>query len=169
MHPYLLSLLFALLPCPVFAATNVRYNFVLNTRDADGAPRCAKNNGALRSHAAEYRIDPHKIGVPGFSAGGHLAADISRHFERRLYPLVDPADKVSCRQDFAVSLYPGHLWTSTQRFELNPDMPVSPQTPPTFLLHAQTDPVGNVNNSLADYIALENVSVPVELHLYAEG
>ena len=66
--------------------------------------------GLVRLHAAEWRIDPHKIGVLGFSAGGHLAVAISTHFEHRLYPPVDAADKESCRPDFAVALYPGHLW-----------------------------------------------------------
>src|SRR5450755_1887021 len=65
--------------------------------------------GLVRFHAAEYHIDPHKIGVLGFSAGGHLSAAISTHFEKRLYPPVDAADKESCRPDFAVSIYPGHL------------------------------------------------------------
>ena len=81
--------------------------------------------GLVRFHAAEYHIDPHKIGVLGFSAGGHLAADISTHFDKRLYSTVDAADKVSCRPDFAVALYPGHLWISKERFELNPDIPRS--------------------------------------------
>jgi acetyl esterase/lipase len=125
--------------------------------------------GLVRFHAAEYHIDTHKIGVLGFSAGGHLAADISTHFEKRLYPAVDAADKESCRPDFAVVLYPGHLWISKQRFELNPDVPVTRQTPPTFLLQAENDPVDNINNSLVYYIALKNAEVPVEMHLYAEG
>ena len=64
--------------------------------------------GLVRFHAAEWHIDPHKIGVLGFSAGGHLVAAISTHF-KRLYPAVDAADKESCRPDFAVALYPGHL------------------------------------------------------------
>jgi len=125
--------------------------------------------GLVRFHAAEYHIDPHKIGVLGFSAGGHLVADISTHFDKRLYPPVDAADKASCRPDFAAALYPGHLWISKQGFELNPDIPVSRQTPPTFLLQAENDPVDNVNNSLVYYIALKNAGVPVEMHLYAEG
>jgi len=76
--------------------------------------------GLVRFHAAEWHIDPHKIGVLGFSAGGHLSAAISNHFEKRLYPAVDAADKESCRPDFAVPIYPGHLsftaaeWDSTQ-------------------------------------------------------
>ncbi len=125
--------------------------------------------GLVRLHAAEYHIDPHKIGVLGFSAGGHLAADISTHFDKRLYPAVDAADKVSCRPDFAVALYPGHLWISDKKFALNPDVPVTRRTPPTFLLQAENDPVDSVNNSLVYYIALKNAGVPVEMHLYAEG
>ena len=125
--------------------------------------------GLVRFHAAEYHIDPHKIGVLGFSAGGHLVAAISTHFDKRLYPAVDAADKESCRPDFAVALYPGHLWISNKKFELNPNVPVTRQTPPTFLLQAENDPVDNVNNSLVYYIALKNAGVPVEMHLYAEG
>jgi acetyl esterase/lipase len=63
--------------------------------------------GLVRFHGAEYHIDPHKIGVLGFSAGGHLVTDISTHFDKRSYPTVDAADKESCRPDFAVALYPG--------------------------------------------------------------
>jgi acetyl esterase/lipase len=82
---------------------------------------------------------------------------------------VDAADKVSCRPDFAVALYPGHLWISTLGFVLNPDIPVSRQTPPTFLLQAENDPVDSVKNSLVYYLALKNAGVPVKMHLYAEG
>ena len=125
--------------------------------------------GLVRFHAAEWHIDPHKIGVLGFSAGGHLAAAISTHFTRRLYPPVDAADRESCRPDFAVPVYPGHLWVDEARFELNPDVPVTAQTPPTFLLQAEDDYVDNVNQSLVYYIALKNAGVPVEMHLYAHG
>jgi acetyl esterase/lipase len=123
--------------------------------------------GLVRFHAAEYHIDPHEIGVLGFSAGGHMVAAISTHFDKRLYPAVDAADNESCRPDFAVALYPGHLWIN--KFELNPDVPVTRQTPPTFLVQAENDPVDNVNNSLVYYIALKKAAVPVEMHLYAEG
>ncbi|MBV9268334.1 MAG: alpha/beta hydrolase [Acidobacteriaceae bacterium] len=126
--------------------------------------------GLLRLHAAEYHVDPHKIGVLGFSAGGHLVTDISTHFEKRSYPAVDAADGESCRPDFAVALYPGHLWLSSyKKLELNPDVPVTRKTPPTFLLQAENDPVDSINNSLVYYIALKNAGVPVEMHLYAEG
>ena len=125
--------------------------------------------GLVRFNAPKYRIDPHKIGVLGFSAGGHLVTDVSTHFDKRSYPSIDTADKVSCRPDFAVALYPGHLWISDKKFELNPDVPVTRQTPPTFLLQAENDPVDSINNSLVYYIALKNAGVPTEMHLYAEG
>lgn len=125
--------------------------------------------GLVRFHAAEWHIDPHKVGVLGFSAGGHLTADISTHFEQRAYPAVDAADKQSCRPDFAVAIYPGHLWVAEDKFELNPDVPVTRQTPPTFLLQAENDNIDSVNHSLVYYIALKNAGVPVEMHLYAQG
>ena len=146
--------------------------------------------GLVRFHAAEWHIDPHKIGVLGFSAGGHLSAAISTHFAKRLYPAVDAADKESCRPDFAVAIYPGHLSLSAAEWDakqgtkefavphptnvdkdlgLNPEIPVTSQTPPTFLLQAEDDHVDNVNDSLAYYIALKNAGVPVEMHLYAQG
>ena len=146
--------------------------------------------GLVRFHAAEWHIDPHKIGVLGFSSGGHLVAAISNHFNHRLYPAVDAADKESCRPDFAVAIYPGHLslsaaeWDAKQGVKkfvvphpadadkdlaLNPDLHVTRQTPPTFLLQAEDDHVDNVDDSLAYYIALKKAGVPVEMHLYAQG
>ncbi len=127
--------------------------------------------GLVRFHAADWHVDPHKIGVLGFSAGGHLVAAMSTHFKHRLYPAVDAADKETCRPDFAVALYPGHLWIDDKKFELNPDIRthITRQTPPTFLLQAEDDDVDNVNQSLVYYIALKNAGVPVEMHLYAQG
>ena len=146
--------------------------------------------GLVRFHAAEWHIDARKVGVLGFSAGGHLAAAISTHFAKRLYPAIDAADKESCRPDFAVPIYPGHLSLSAAEWDakqgtkkfvvrhavnadkdlgLNPDVPVTSQTPPTFLLQAEDDHVDNVNDSLAYYIALKKAGVPVEMHLYAQG
>jgi acetyl esterase/lipase len=86
-----------------------------------------------------------------------------------LYPAVDDADKESCRPDFAVVLYPGHLWVDEDKFELNPDIRVTRETPPTFLLQAEDDPVDSINNSLVYYIALKKAGVPVEFHSYAQG
>jgi acetyl esterase/lipase len=126
--------------------------------------------GLVRFHAAEWHIEPHKIGVIGFSAGGHMVAAVSTHFDKRSYPAVDAADKESCRPDFAIALYPGHLWSEEKKvFELNPDVPVTHETPPTFLVQAEDDPVDNVNNSLVYFAALKKAGVPVEMHLYAEG
>ena len=71
--------------------------------------------GLVRFRAAEWHIDPHKIGVIGFSAGGHMVTAMSAHFDKRLYPAVDAADKESCRPDFAVALYPGHLWIAEEK------------------------------------------------------
>jgi len=125
--------------------------------------------GLVRFHAAEWHIDPHRIGVLGFSAGGHMAAAMSTQFEQRLYPAVDAADQESCRPDFALVLYPGHLAVPETDFALNPDIQVSNHTPATFLLQAEDDPVDPVENSLVYYAALRKAGVPAEMHLYAKG
>jgi acetyl esterase/lipase len=126
--------------------------------------------GLVRLHAVEWHVDPHKIGVLGFSAGGHLVAAVSTHFDKRLYPDVDAADKESCRPDFAVALYPGHMLENTSKYlELNPYIPVTSKTPPTFLLQAEDDPVDDVKNSLVYFIALKKAGVAAEMHLYAHG
>ena len=129
--------------------------------------------GLVRFRAAEWHIDPHKIGVLGFSAGGHLVAAMSVHFDKRLYPAVDAADKGSCRPDFAVAIYPGHLWVhrESSSIDLNPDIRsrITKQTPPTFLLQNENDDVDGVEQSLAYYVGLERIGVPVEMHLYAQG
>ncbi len=127
--------------------------------------------GLVRFHAAEWHIDPHKIGVLGFSAGGHLVAAMSTHFEHRLYPAVDAADRESCRPDFAVAIYPGHLSLADNSFALNPDIGthINRQTPPTFLLQNEDDHVDRVEDSLSYYAELKKAGVPVEMHLYAQG
>ncbi|MBA2651179.1 MAG: alpha/beta hydrolase [Tatlockia sp.] len=125
--------------------------------------------GLLRQNAEKWHINPNKIGVLGFSAGGYMVADISTHFKERAYKPVDVTDTRSCRPDFAVALYPGHLWTNEKKFELNPDLPVTSLTPPTLLIQAGDDPVDNINHSLVYYNALKNANVPVEMHLYAQG
>lgn len=124
--------------------------------------------GMVRVHAKEWGIDPHRVGVLGFSAGGHLSAAISTHFDKRLYDPVDAADQESCRPDFAVVIYPGYLALSEQNFAPNPEIPVTSQTPPTFLLQAEDDPV-HVENSLVYFQALKAANVPAEMHIYAQG
>src|SRR6185312_10040118 len=89
--------------------------------------------GVVRSHAAEWHIDPNRVGVLGFSAGGHLAAALSTHYDQRLYDGVDAADQLSCRPDFAVIIYPGYLALSEQNFAPNPDIHVTEKTPPSIL------------------------------------
>jgi acetyl esterase/lipase len=125
--------------------------------------------GLVRFRAAQWHVDPHKIGVLGFSAGGHMVAAISTHFEKRLYPAVDAADEESCRPDFAVALYPGHLAVREKDFALNPDIEVGRQTPPTFLLQAEDDPIDPVENSLVYYAALRKAGVPAEMHVFVTG
>jgi acetyl esterase/lipase len=129
--------------------------------------------GLVRYHAAKWKIDPRKIGVLGFSAGGHLAAAVSTHFGKRLYPAVDAADRVSCRPDFAAALYPGHLldrpYAARPGLKLNPNVPVTRRTPPAFLVQAEDDPVDHVNNARAYYAALKKAGVPAELHVFARG
>ena len=124
--------------------------------------------GMVRSHASEWHIDPKRIGVLGFSAGAHLSAALSTHFEQRLYDPVDDADKVSCRPDFALIVYPGYLAWSERNFEPNTELQVTEKTPPTFIVQAEDDPV-HVENATVYFLALKNAKVAAELHIYAEG
>lgn len=125
--------------------------------------------GLVRLNAAKWHINPNKIGVIGFSAGGYMVADISTHFKKRAYSPVDAADKESCRPDFAIALYPGHMQMEGKPFVLNPNIRFTKETPPTFLLQAEDDPVDSIDYSLLYYIGLKNAGVPVEIHLYAKG
>lgn len=127
--------------------------------------------GLVRLHAAEWKINPHKIGVLGFSAGGYMVAGMSVHFDKRIYPRVDVADDQSCRPDFAVALYPGHLGFKRGTLDLNPDIAshITAQTPPTFLLQNENDNIDSIWDSLSYEAALIKAKVPVEFHSYAEG
>ncbi len=124
--------------------------------------------GLVREHAAEWGIDAKKIGVLGFSAGGHLAAAISTHYEQRLYDPIDAADKLSCRPDFAVIVYPGYLALADKNFAPNADINPTSNTPPTFIVQAEDDPM-HIENSVVYFMALKNAKVPAELHIYSEG
>ena len=123
----------------------------------------------VRSRAKELKIDPHKIGVIGFSAGGHLVAATSTQFNKQIYPPFDAIDRLSARPDFAIAIYPGHLWIDRQKFQLNPAVPVTKNTSPTFLLQAEDDKVDPPEHSLVYYRALKKAGVPVEMHLFPEG
>ncbi len=115
--------------------------------------------GIVRLHATEWHIDPHRIGVLGFSAGAHLAAALSTHFDQRLYDPLDAADKLSCRPDFAVIIYPGYLALAEKDFAPNPDIQPTDKTPSSFIVQAEDDPV-HVENAVVYFLALKNARVP---------
>jgi acetyl esterase/lipase len=125
----------------------------------------------VRHRAAEWGVDPHKIGVLGFSAGGFLIAQASTHYDDHLYPPVDAADQESARPDFAVGIYPGHLAMADNSIALNPVIAdhITSKTPPTFLLQNEDDDVDQIEDALSYYMGLKKAGVPVELHAYAQG
>lgn len=125
--------------------------------------------GLVRARAAEWHVDRHKIGVLGFSAGGFLVAETSTKFDHRLYAPVDAADRESCRPDFAIAVYPGHLCVHDNAYDLNPNVPITAKTPPTFLVQAEDDDVDGVDEALTYYMGLKKAGVPAEMHLYAHG
>jgi acetyl esterase/lipase len=124
--------------------------------------------GLVRQHAEEWGIDPHRVGVIGFSAGAYLSAALSNIFDKRVYDPIDAADQLSCKPDFAVVVYPGYIALSEQNFALNPAIHPTADTPPTFILQAEDDPV-HVENALYYFLALKNAKVPAEMHIYAQG
>jgi acetyl esterase/lipase len=124
--------------------------------------------GIVRSRASDWHLNPARIGVLGFSAGGHLAAALSNNFETRTYKAIDPADTVSCRPDFAMLIYPAYLTADDEGKKLAPELPVSGSTPQTFLVQTEDDPV-HVENSLVYYRALKDANVPAEMHIYSQG
>jgi acetyl esterase/lipase len=121
----------------------------------------------VRSKAKELGIDPKRIGMLGFSAGGHLTAWTATNFDKRAYEAVDDIDKVSCRPDFAVLIYPAYLKVK-DKDELAPDIRVTKETPPCFFAHASDDGVSSENSALM-YLALKKAKVPAEMHVYATG
>lgn len=124
--------------------------------------------GIVRSRATEWNIDPKRIGIMGFSAGGHLSAVISTRYEKRTYHPIDVADQVSCRPDFVMLIYPAYLTVQKEGDRIAPELNISSNTPPTFLVQTEDDPI-RVETSLYYYLALKNAKVPAELHLYASG
>jgi acetyl esterase/lipase len=129
----------------------------------------------VRSRAAEWGIDPTRIGIIGFSAGGHLAVATATQFDQRRYEPIDEIDKVSCRPDFAGAIYPGYFieqqraGVETNQSVLAPYLRIPQETPPIFLVHASDDPVAGPENSVVLYLALKRAGVPAELHVYAQG
>jgi len=144
------------------------HNRSLSTPSLQDAQRTIK---LVRTHAAEWHIDPHKVGLLGFSAGGYLVAEVSTHFDTPAYAALDAADRESSRPDFAIAIYPGHLALAENSIALNPTIKnhITSQTPPTFLLQNEDDDVDRIEDALSYYMALKAAKVPVELHAYAQG
>lgn len=127
--------------------------------------------GLLRNQAAAYGIDPHKIGVIGFSAGAYIVANMSNDYERT-YPIRDAADRISPRPDFAIVAYTARVLDRTKArndLELAPWVKINPKAPPTLLIHAMNDPTDNIRQPMAYALALNDAGVPVDMRLYAKG
>jgi acetyl esterase/lipase len=122
----------------------------------------------VRSKAKDWGILPDRIGIAGFSAGGHLAVATATNFEKRTYEAIDEIDKIRCRPDFAVALYSGYL-KAKDKDELAPGLSVPKGTPPMFLAHGAADLISDPANSVVMYQALKRAGVPAELHVYANA
>ena len=123
--------------------------------------------GLVRENADKWGIDGLRVGVLGFSAGGHLTAALSTTHFRRSYTKIDHADEQSCRPDFSILVYPAYLAVDKD-LELEPEIAVDRNTPPAFLVHAGDDRI-SPKNSIAYYLALKSVGVEGELHIYPSG
>lgn len=122
----------------------------------------------VRGRAEPWGIDPQRIGMVGFSAGGHLALATAIGFQQRTYERVDDSDKVSCRPDFAVLCYSGYL-KAKDKDELAPGLRIPAGTPPVFLAHGGDDIISDPRHSVVTYLALKKAGVPAELHVYAKA
>jgi acetyl esterase/lipase len=122
----------------------------------------------VRSRAKEWGIAPDRIGMVGFSAGGHLAIATATSFEKRTYKPIDAIDKTSCRPDFAIGVYSGYL-KAKDRDELAPGLHIPKGTPPIFLAHGGDDIISDPAHSVVMYLALKRAGVPAELHIYAKA
>jgi acetyl esterase/lipase len=141
----------------------------------------------VRYHAQKFGVSPDRIGVWGFSAGGHLASTAGTHFDAGDVKAADPIDRVSCRPDFMILAYPvislvtpyAHVGSRRNLLGENPDPKlaeslsnermVTPQTPPTFLFHTDADKGVPAENSVLFYLALRKAGVPAEMHIYERG
>ena len=122
----------------------------------------------VRSRAKEWNIDPTRIGMVGFSAGGHLSLATATRFEKRTYDRIDAVDDVSCRPDFALLCYSGYL-KSKEADTTSAGISVPSGTPPIFLAHTTDDSISTVEHSVFMYLALKRASIPVEMHIFASG
>jgi len=158
-----------------------RYHHPIELGDAQRAIR------TVRNRAAAYRVFPDRVGIMGFSAGGHLASTAATHFDAGNPDATDVIDRVSSRPDFAVLVYPVISLTAPYMHRgsrdnllgpdadpklvesLSNDLQVTAATPPTFLFHTSTDNVVPVENSVLFYLALRKAGVPAEMHIYERG
>ena len=120
----------------------------------------------VRAHADELGIDPERIGVMGFSAGAHLSVMASTAYDKRSYLPIDEVDKVSCRPDYCLLVYPAYL--SGKNFQLAPEIKVTKDVPPTMIIQAEDDK-SYIDSSLFYYYALKQAGVPAWMHLYSNG
>jgi acetyl esterase/lipase len=120
----------------------------------------------VRSKARDWGIDPRRIGMIGFSAGGHLAIATATGFEKRTYKPIDAVDKFSCRPDFAIAAYSGYL-KAKDKDELAAGLRIPAKTPPIFLAHGGADIISDPAHSVVMYLALKRAGIPAELHIYA--
>jgi len=158
-----------------------RYHHPIELGDAQRALRL------VRARAAEFQVDPHRLGMMGFSAGGHLTATVATHFDDGNPAAADPVDRASSRPDFVILAYPvisfqpaiahvgsvnnllGERPSQQQIEELSSELHVTPRTPPAFLFHTSTDATVLVANSLRFYEALTRAGVPAEIHIFEVG
>ena len=158
-----------------------RYHHPIELGDAQRAIR------TVRAHASEWRIDPARIGIMGFSAGGHLAMSASTLFDTGNPNAPDPIDRAGSRPDFTVLGYPvismtepwTHLGSKNNLLGANPDpeltrmlsgeLAVTKQTPPTFLFHTNADTAVPSENSVYYYLALRKAGIPAEMHIFEKG
>jgi acetyl esterase/lipase len=120
----------------------------------------------VRSKAKEWGINPNKIGMVGFSAGGHLVGSTCTRFEKRTYAATDDADRVSCRPDFGIMLYSGYFKVGDG---LSPTVKTPKDAPPLFLVHATDDTISDVEHSVTFYLALKRAGVNAEMQIFAAG
>ena len=122
----------------------------------------------VRHHAKEWGLDPKRIGILGFSAGGHLSAAALTNYDNRHYKPVDEIDKVSCRPDFGVLIYPAYLVDAETKSKLSPELQITKNTPPVFFTHAADDRVP-AEGSVRFWRELRKNGVSSELHVFPSG
>jgi acetyl esterase/lipase len=135
------------------------------TQDLADAQRAVR---VVRQHASQWQLDANRVGVLGFSAGGHLVAVLGAHAADPIYPATDDADKLSARPDFTLLIYPGYLQSDDDPLTVSPEVKPGALTPPSFLIQTEDD-TAKVENAWLYYEALKQAKVPAEMHLFANG